>query len=138
MIYFDKETLRLLKYICKHKGVSEKTLIQKFGDDISDTLILFVQEQYVLAKDDDGEWCRHDKPPFHSSYRFTYFSTPKGNELIETKIFNFRKWFIPLTISIVSMMISVASLVSSQFGEQKYKCNCHYCNQYNVADSYPE
>ncbi len=138
MIYFDKETTQLLKYICKHEGESEKTLRRKFGDGVSSTLILLVQDQYILAKDDDGKWHEHDKLPFYSSDLFTYFATPKGNELIETKIFNFRKWFIPLAISIVSIMISVASLVSSQFGEQKYKCNCHYCNQYNVADSYPE
>ena len=56
MIYFDKETLNILKYIRRHKGVTEQVLKDRFerseDDNISMLLIEFIKENYVLAKNE--------------------------------------------------------------------------------------
>lgn len=111
MIYFDKKTLNLLRYINQHPGVSEPTIRSKFSEYGSALLISLVQEDYLLAKDDVGNWCRFDSIPYRTTESFTYYATPKGKQLIETTCFNFWKWIIPTIISIISLVISIITSI---------------------------
>ena len=121
MIYFDKKTLAILKYIVKNNGITEQTLVNKFGNDISMLLINFVHEEYVTVEDENGKHITHDKPPYHSSYQFKYYSTPKGNELVETRVFNFWKWTIPTFISVLSLILSIITFLLSVYGNEILK-----------------
>lgn len=125
MIYFDKDTLNILKYIRRHKGVTEQVLKDKFerseDDNISMLLIEFIKENYVLAKNESGEWVIHDKLPYRSSYAFRYYITSKGNEIVEKYCFEFWRWVVPTLISIISLMVSIVTLLLSQYGTDVLK-----------------
>ena len=125
MIYFDKETLNILKYIRRHKGVTEQVLKDRFerseDDNISMLLIEFIKENYVLAKNESDEWVLHDELPYHSSYAFRYYITSKGNEMVEKYCFEFWRWVVPTLISIISLMVSIVTLLLSQYGTDVIK-----------------
>ena len=121
MIYFDKKTLAILKCITKNEGITERELRYKFGNDISMLLINFVKEQYVIADDENNNHVTHDKLPYHSNSLFTYYPTSKGNELVETRVFNFWKWTIPTFISILSLLLSIITFLLSIYGNDIIK-----------------
>lgn len=121
MIYFDKENVNILKYIKRHKGVSEGILANKFGADVSMFLILLVQERYLIAEDENKKYVIHDTMPYHSSSNFKYYPTPKLNQLVEEKVFNFWKWTIPTFISILSLILSIITLLFSIYGNDIIK-----------------
>lgn len=124
MMHFDRRTLKILRYICRHKGVTEHQLREKFkteDDDVSMTLILFVQEGYVVSKDGDGNWCTHNEIPFRTAYNYTYYISTKGNELIETRQFSFWRWIVPTFISLISLAISTVTLLYTIYGDKLIK-----------------
>lgn len=120
MIYFDNNTFKILKYIKRNKCVSEQNLIDNFGD-ISFLLIDLSKEGYTIAQNENGNWYSFDTIPYHTNPQFKYYVTPKGNELIEQRKFNFWKWSIPTFISILSLVISIATLLLSVFGNDIIK-----------------
>lgn len=60
MIYFDKQTLKLLRYIkkSKNKGVSWDELRNKFGRDLANIFLLesLSAELYTVTKDQNENW----------------------------------------------------------------------------------
>lgn len=120
MIYFDKETMSLVRYIKRHPGVTEEKLNKKF-DAISMLLVSLYKEEYVIIKDENDNYVHHDKEPYHSAYNFTYYPTPKLNQLVEEKVYNFRKWIFPLAISVASLMASGLTLLYSIYGDNIIK-----------------
>lgn len=121
MIYFDNETVNILKYIKHHKGVSEGVLVNKFGSDVSMLLIQLVQEKYLIAEDENGNRVLHKHQPYHTTGKFTYYPTTKLNQLVEEKVFNFWKWTIPTFISILSLILSIITLLFSIYGNDIIK-----------------
>lgn len=112
MIYFDKKTLSILRYIKrkKDKGATWGELQKKFGEDHADILLLqhFSEDLYTLTKDGDGNWIDFKKwSPV--SGKFRSFCTTKGNEFIERRSFDFWKWVIPTLISVTALVVSVLS-----------------------------
>lgn len=113
MIYFDRQSLAVLRYIHRSKdnGVSWGTLRTKFNPSCSvDFLVNLNIEQYIVTQDEFGKWINDDNFK-HTSYNFKSFCTSKGNELIERIVFNFWKWTIPIFISILALVISVLSAI---------------------------
>lgn len=117
MIYFDKKTLALLRYIKRRgdRGVSWADLREKFGNDAANILLLesLSKELYTVTKGHDGNWLDFDAPWDHHVYGdFRSFCSPKGNELLELRCFNFWKWIIPMVISIASLIVSVIAALN--------------------------
>ena len=114
MVVFDKRTLRILKYIHNRskKGVTWATLQKKFGEDDANTFLLEAlnKEQYLATKDIKEQWIDFDQPQLIMDSRFVSFATPKANEMIERKCYNFWKWMIPTFISVVALFISILAL----------------------------
>ncbi len=124
MMHFDRRTLKILRYIRRHKGVTEDELRTRFkteDDDVSMTLILFVQEGYVVSKDGDGKWCAHDEIPYNTAYNHTYYISTKGNELIEARQASFWKWIVPTILSFVSLLASLGTLLYTLYGDDIIK-----------------
>ena len=109
MIYFDKDMSKVLLYIHrrKYQGVIEHKLHSKFGEDVPNKLIALVQEDYIRCYDTNNNAISFDHSPYTTEWNFIYYSTPKGNELIETRIFNFWKWIIPTFISILALIVTI-------------------------------
>lgn len=115
MIDFDRKTLAILRCI-KHsrgKGVSWGTLQKRYGEDAANPFLLedMSKELYTATKDCDGKWINFEEWDRVSDYRFRSYSTPKGNELIERRCFDFWKWIIPTLISVVALVISFIGLL---------------------------
>jgi hypothetical protein len=110
MIYFDKKTLSVLKYIKRKKdnGATWGELRKKFGDDITNISLLETldSELYTVTKDENGKWVNLNDIDGYRHYNFRSFSTPKANQLIEQTCFDFWKWTIPTVISIVALVVS--------------------------------
>lgn len=112
-IYFDKKTTAVLKaiYKSKDKGVSLGYLQIRFGEAANTFLLIDLCNcLYAVAQDENSNYLDFSKPnlpTIQPSFRF--FTTAKGNELLETKIFNFRKWVVPTLISSLSLAISTIS-----------------------------
>ncbi len=114
MIYFDKRTLSVLRYIQRRgeRGVKFEKLRNKFGYDSNSFLLQnFIIEFYVIAQDSQGNWINKDECPPIIESDFRFYSTSKANELIETRIFNFWKWVIPTLISIVALVVSIITFI---------------------------
>lgn len=114
MLYFDRETLKILRTIKKRKkkGITWGELLSKFDDEATHIiLILFTREQYIGTRNEKGEWLyfEDDEKPWISDDNFTSFSSPKGNELVERCCFDFWKWIIPTIISIIALAVSALS-----------------------------
>lgn len=114
MVVFDKKTLGILKYIHNRSknGVTWATLQKKFGEDDANIFLLEAlnKEQYLVTKDIEGQWIDFDQPQLIMDSRFVSFATPKANEMIERKYYDFWKWMIPTVISVVALLISILAL----------------------------
>ena len=117
MVYFDKKTLSILKFI-KHSGkngVTWQTILNECKDkEVSIQLLEnLTREKYIVTQNECGEWVDfktlEKQLPIHQNSHFKSFATPKGNELIDLRCFNFWKWVIPTVISIISLVISTVS-----------------------------
>lgn len=112
-MHFDKKIYKLLKAIYRSgdDGILWGKLRQKFGDDgLHETLDLLGQEQYIANKDSSGQFL----PPEHQHFTsddFRAFCTPKGGEFIYNREIAFRRWLIPSVISVIAILVSVASFV---------------------------
>lgn len=114
MIYFDKRTLEILRYIkkCGDKGAKWIDIQRKFKDDAPVELLMsFTKELYTETLTDTNEWIGVEgfNKPIMDDYHS--FSTPKANELIEKKIFDFWKWIIPTLISVAALVVSVIACI---------------------------
>ena len=114
MVVFDKKTLRILKYIRNHNkhGVTWTKLQKKFGEDDANIFLLEAlnKELYVVTKNTEGQWIDFNQQQFYMDSKFVSFATPKANEMIERKCFDFWKWIIPTLISVVALLISILAL----------------------------
>lgn len=110
MIYFDRKTLDILIYIKLHsrKGASWDKIQHRFGEDSANSFLLqnLSKELYTVTKGQNGKWINFEKenPIICGFYSFI---TPKGNEFIEKRYFDFWKWIIPTLISISALIVSV-------------------------------
>lgn len=113
MIHFDRKTLSMLKYIkrCGSKGATWSKLDKKFGDDYANPFMLQLLsiELYTVTKNQENLWIDFKKENQVTYGNFRSFITPKGNELIERRCFDFWKWVVPTLISVAALIISVLS-----------------------------
>ena len=115
MIYFDHKTTKVLLFIKfkGDKGATWEEIMKKFNkkkEVVGMSLLeLFSSELYTVTKDGDGNWIDFSNWSHHASYDFRSFCSPRGNEFLEQRIFNFWKWTIPTFISIIALIISALS-----------------------------
>jgi len=110
--HFDKDTVKLLRYIYFRKGVTEKQILKKFGEDsgVGFTLINLSIDSYLTAEDESGKpfayKVRNDDTP-HASFDSTrWYTTAKSNLVVQSDCANLWKWLVPLIVSLVSLALS--------------------------------
>lgn len=122
MIYFDRETLSILRriYRSKDRGITWGKLQEKYGSGTAniELLIALSKEQYIITKNELGDWVPCDSDWKHTNFRYRSYCTPKGNELIQQRCFNFWKWVVPTLISIAALIISALTLLSQFLWQQ--------------------
>ena len=67
------------------------------------------REKYIVTQNEKGEWVDFDELGAHSSKDFRSYCSPRGNEFLEKRVFNFWKWIIPTIISTLALIVSVLS-----------------------------
>ena len=113
-IHFDKATIKLLRKINRSgdKGITWGELQKKFGTNANIFILeALTVELYTVTQNKEGEWLAFDSMDGNRDHSFRSFSTPKGNELLEQRSFNFWKWVIPTFISVVALVISALSAI---------------------------
>ena len=114
MIYFDRKNLSVLLYIYRRrgKGVSLQTLWDRFGDDRAGIFFIgeLLADGYILVSDSSGRFLLPKEEHFLWSGDFRCFCSPKGNEFLERRFFDFWKFTIPLLISILALVVSYFTL----------------------------
>lgn len=116
VIYFDRKTLSILRYIHRRgsRGATWGQLYKKFGEDAANPYLLesLSTELYTATKGHDGKWLSFDAHWDKIVYDdFRSYCTPKGNELLEKRLFDFWKWVIPTLISVVALCFSFIGLL---------------------------
>lgn len=110
MVYFDKTTLAVLRYIYKSRdnGVTWGDIIDRFGERGIGIFALeaLTKEGYIATQDCNGSWLTFDTLDIFRDSKFRSFTLPRGSELLETRSFNFWKWTIPTIISVVALVVS--------------------------------
>ena len=66
-------------------------------------------EKYIVTQNEKGEWVDFDDLGGHLSENFRSYCSPRGNELLEKRVFDFWKWVIPTIISTLALIVSVLS-----------------------------
>ncbi len=77
-----------------------------YGDDDANPILLesMSKELYTVTKDQNSKWINEWNITIYDSFRS--FCTPKGNEMLEKRLFNFWKWIIPTLISVAALIVS--------------------------------
>ena len=112
--HFDRDTVRLLRYIYKRKGVTEGEILRKFKNiGVSFTLVNLSIDLYLIAKDENGQNFVYEKGkgPWCSKSSTKWYTTPKSNLVVQSNTANLWKWVMPLIFSAISLLISLASFI---------------------------
>lgn len=107
--HFDKDTVKLLRYIYNHKGITEGKIKDKFKDpSVSLLLINLSTDLYLIAEDENGKSFIYekDKLPYISVNSTKWYTTPKSNLVVQNDTQVLWKWLVPLIISAISLFLS--------------------------------
>lgn len=113
MTVFDRKRLMILFFIHRRGkiGATWDEIRSRFDKD--DANILFLEslsiEGYTITQDESGKWMRFKEGDIHRDQKFRSYCTPKGNELIERRLFDFWKFVIPLLVSVLALIVSAVS-----------------------------
>lgn len=117
MISFDRRTRRVLRriYWSDRRGITWAELSRLYGDDASVFLLeSLTKELYIVTKCGDELVSEFGFRFVRDPESLRAFITPKGRDLLERASFDFWKFIIPLLISVVSLLVSLAGLRAGQ------------------------
>jgi len=117
---FDKETVKVLRYIYLHKGVTSDKLARHFKkqEDIGLLLINLTIDRYLVAEDESKNcfFYELDKKPWIVKAEYKWHTTPKSNLVVQSDSANLWKWLIPLIFSAVSLGLSGINFILNWIG----------------------
>lgn len=116
-IIIDKHTYRIMRYVYRHHEVKLHKIRKKFGRDGIVCLSMLVSAHYALYKDPDGTYT-FDTSSIDPNGSFGLVLP--GNKYVENRRQSFMQWFVPTFISLLALIISVASLFYSPNDSQTY------------------
>lgn len=132
-IDIDSDTLKMLKYLYKNRknGCEAKDFLDKFGKESSAFILEFCKLGYISFTVNKHPVCEHDFESYINN-RLTkrlplingeemIFCISKGNKIVESSRRDLLTFFIPLIISIISLVISAATLAYTAFDEHSVK-----------------
>lgn len=113
MIYFDKKTLSVLKYINRRSnyGAEWGKIIKKFSYVDFSFLEQLSQEEYTSTKNANGRDIIFPDNFIQKQYNFKSYISHRGREILERKSFDFWKWVIPTLISVAALITSILTFI---------------------------
>lgn len=114
----DKNTLKIFKYIYRKtnyfrkKGATEGELRKKFpNSSISLFVMVYINSQFLIGKDDSGNYFTECSSPFYSTENYRYYTTNKSNKLIEEhqnkKFLFWVPYLLTTFIAVTNLFISI-------------------------------
>ena len=115
-IYFDRSTIKLLRYIKRHKEPTLCKIRNRFPkDDPTMLLINLCLSQYIGADRKNGEHSFLTDGNWNFTGKEQFWITRKGKSFLDQRFDRLWQWSIPTLISIASLIISIISaMVQSQ------------------------
>lgn len=104
----DKFSLKILRYIKKNADITLEQLKSKFGDHVSDTLTSLEKQGFIINP---------TIKVFPTSNGFAknkankYKISPEGKSHLEERKDTIIRYWIPIFISLISIVISIISLI---------------------------
>lgn len=122
-MYFDRDTIRVLKYIrkCGKNGAEWSDILKKFEYANQGMLLIFNSDLYACAYRQNGDPVPFETMKVKEVKGIRSYCTPKGNQLLEERSFNFWKWTIPTFISLISLLISMITFWYTLYGNDVLK-----------------
>lgn len=106
-IYFSRKNIKVLRYIRRHRGVLEKSILERFGESVSSMLLInLCMSGYLVVERPDGSYVKFSRPPFKSAYNYKYWITSKGEKVLDDRFDRIWQWAIPTLISIAALCVS--------------------------------
>lgn len=110
-IYFDRKTIRILRYIRWHRNSSIYKIQKKFGEDADTKLLInMCIASYLVCIRPDGSYTTFSDSESHViESTETFWVTPKGRKILDDRFDRFWQWSIPTVISVVALVVSILS-----------------------------
>ena len=109
-IYLNHQTLRLLRYIRHHQNCTQKEIKNKFGEEAANyQLINLCKAGYLVATMPDGSYTMFLDGNMYLSYDFTFWASPKAEQVLDDRFDRLWQWCIPTTISVIALIVSALS-----------------------------
>lgn len=114
-IYFDKETIKLLRYIKNHPKNTLQELHEKFGDTAdSMSLINLCMTDYLVCTHPDGSFTVFkDRSEWTTYAEDNFWISPKGKKILDDLFDRTWQWLIPTSISALALVLSIAAFIYS-------------------------
>lgn len=113
-IYFDRKTVKILRYIKWHRNKTLGDLLNKFDKDgLTMLFINLCQADYLICEHPDGSRENYKNSiPYNSEDGDTFWISPKGNKLLEDRFDRLWQWSIPTLISVAALIMSILSAIN--------------------------
>lgn len=109
-IYLNHQTIRLLRYIRHHKDCTQKDIENKFGEDTASyQLIDLCKARYLVATRPDGSYTMFQDGNMYLSPDFTFWASPKAEQVLDERFDRLWQWCIPTIISVAALIVSLLS-----------------------------
>lgn len=112
-IPMTNKTVKVLRYILRHQKISFGELCEKFPElDYMDLVLLCVGE-YLVCQKRNGRPTIFVGEPFTVDPQDTFWASPKTEQFLEERLQRRWQWFIPTTISAISLIVSTLAFICS-------------------------
>ena len=107
-IFFDRKTVKLLRYIKRHPYDRLSDIQKKFGESADSTLIInLCLADYLIAIKNDGTYTNFKDGNFVLFSDETFWISPKGKQVLDDRFDRLWQWSIPTIISVAALIISI-------------------------------
>lgn len=107
-IFFDRKTVKLLRYIKWHPDTCLCDIQKKFGESADTMLIVnMCLAHYLIAKRSDNTYTNFKDGNFVLFNDETFWVSPKGRKILDDRFDRLWQWSIPTIISVAALIISI-------------------------------
>lgn len=108
---FDNKEKKILKLIYRHPGITSEKIKKKYPDNEM-FLINCCVDRYLIAQEDDN-YLLFEEKPYKTTHKTKWFSTNKGNKVVEDYMYARKRELLQDYINIVLAIVAVAGLIIS-------------------------
>ena len=107
-IFFDRKTVKLLRYIKWHPYDCLSDILKKFGESVDSMMIInLCLADYLIAQKKDGTYTNFKDNNLDLFSDDTFTISRKGKQFLDDRFDRFWQWSIPTIISVAALIISI-------------------------------